>query len=201
MRSLRGWTLTGMVVAGLIAWAALVFGVLGWNEPALRLVVRGTARTAVVLFMLAFGAAALRTLWPSAPARWLRSNRRYLGVGFAAAHYLHLGGLVALAIAFPDPFVQELDVTIAGGVLAYAFIGAMALTSFDRTAAWLGPKRWRVLHTVGGYYVWVVFARAYITRAVEDVYFVPFALALVGVLGLRIAARRRRAVRLAAPPV
>lgn len=199
MPRFRGWAIVGYVVAGLAGFGVLAGALFGWNEPAVRFVVRGTARTAVVLFMLAFGASALKRLWPTRPATWLRRNRRYLGVSFAAAHYLHLMMLVVLAVAYPDPFVRELGaVTLLGGGLAYAFIGAMAVTSFDRTAAWLGPRRWRLLHTVGGYYVWIVFAQSYAGRAVVDPYYVPFALALVAVLTLRLAHRVRKP-RLVAP--
>ena len=35
---------------------------------------------------------------------------------------------------------------IFGGI-GYAFIIAMAATSFDRTAAAIGPRAWRILHT------------------------------------------------------
>ena len=36
----------------------------------------------------------------------------------------------------------------------------MTATSFDRTAAWLGPAQWRLLHLVGGWYIWMSFAVA-----------------------------------------
>ena len=40
------------------------------------------------------------------------------------------------------------------------FIAAMTATSFNRTVAWLGARRWRLLNLVGGWYVWVSFAVA-----------------------------------------
>ena len=43
---------------------------------------------------------------------------------------------------------------------AYLCIAAMTATSFDRTAAWLGPRKWRLLHLVGGWYIWISFAVA-----------------------------------------
>ena len=199
MPRFRGWSIVGYVVAGLAGFGALVFALAGWNEAAVRFVVRSTARTAVILFLMAFGASALKRFFPARPTRWLRRNRRYVGVSFAAAHFLHLAMLVTLAVAYPDPFVRELQaVTLIGGGLAYAFIAAMAATSFDRTAAWLGPQRWRRLHTVGGYYVWIVFTQSYIGRALVDPYYIPFAFALLAVLTLRVAHRVRKP-RLVAP--
>ena len=35
------------------------------------------------------------------------------------------------------------------GGIGYAFIIAMTATSFDRTAAAIGPRAWRILHLVG----------------------------------------------------
>ncbi len=45
---------------------------------------------------------------------------------------------------------------IFGGI-GYAFIIAMAATSFDRTAQAIGPRAWRILHLTGGYYLWFQF--------------------------------------------
>jgi len=33
----------------------------------------------------------------------------------------------------------------------------MVATSFDTTAAWLGPRAWRRLHLVGGHLLWFIF--------------------------------------------
>ena len=41
------------------------------------------------------------------------------------------------------------DASSAAGI-AYVFLALMTLTSFDTTAAWLGPRRWRRLHVTGG---------------------------------------------------
>ena len=54
------------------------------------------------------------------------------------------------------------------GGLAYAGIAAMTATSFDRTAAWLGPRRWRRLHVVAGHYVWFIFLASYLPRAIIE---------------------------------
>lgn len=201
MPHFKGWAITGWIAVGLALSTGIVFALFGWTEEALRLLVRITARWAVVLFMLAFAATSLKKLWPSAFTTWLRRNRRYIGVSFAEAHFVHLAFLIILGVAFPNPFLRDLQaITVVSGGLAYAFIAAMTITSFDRTAAWLGGKRWKLLHTAGSYYVWVIFAQTYMTRALADPFFVPFALALFVVLGLRLAIRFRTPRPLAAPP-
>ena len=201
MPRFKGWALTGWIALGLAGTAGIAIALFGWTEETVRLLTRITARSAVVLFMLAFAATSLKKLWPSAFTTWLRRNRRYIGVGFAEAHIFHLAWLVTLGIAFPDPFLRELEpLNLIGGGLAYAFIAAMTITSFDRTAAWLGGRRWKLLHTVGSYYVWILFAQAFAKRAVVDPLYVPFTLALVAVLGLRLVVRFRKPRPLAAPP-
>ena len=66
-----------------------------------RMVIRFTARTSLLLFCLAFSAAALARLWPNAWTRWQRRNRRYLGVTFAASHAIHAVAIAAFAVMDP----------------------------------------------------------------------------------------------------
>jgi sulfoxide reductase heme-binding subunit YedZ len=185
MRRFSGWAHTGWVAAGLVVMTGSIFALAGWNEAAVRMLVRASARVAVVLFLLAFSASALKQLVPGPPAAWLRRNRRYVGVSFALAHFVHLGALVVLARTFPEGFDRGL-LDLAGGGLAYAFIAAMTATSFDRTAAWLGARRWRLLHTAGSYYVWLIFANSYGSRALVNPVYIPVAVALLCALGLRL---------------
>ncbi|MBX9823823.1 MAG: hypothetical protein K2Y27_02390, partial [Xanthobacteraceae bacterium] len=101
-----------------------------------RLAIRATARTSLVLFALAFTASALAELIPTEATRWQRRNRRYLGVSFAVSHFIHLGAILALAALDRELFWKLTNVTtivLAG--TAYLFIAAMTATSFNRTAA------------------------------------------------------------------
>jgi hypothetical protein len=89
----------------------------------------------------------LALMWPNAWTRWLRRNRRYLGVSFAASHAIHAVAIAAFAVMDPAGYAAATSIAsyIFGGI-GYAFITAMTATSFDRTAAMLGPRAWRVLH-------------------------------------------------------
>jgi hypothetical protein len=129
------------------------------------MVVRTTARTSVLLFGVAFAASSLRLLWPNEATRWLLANRRYVGVSFATSHATHLLALLALADWSFATFVAMSDWTglVLGG-LGYLVIAAMTATSFDRTAAWLGPRRWQRLHTAGGWYLWFIFFASFAPR-------------------------------------
>jgi hypothetical protein len=70
----------------------------------------------------------------------------------------HLMAIMGIALADPQPFREDNDAfSLSIGVLAYAFSVAMAATSFDRSVMWLGARSWKILHTVGAYYIWLTF--------------------------------------------
>jgi hypothetical protein len=121
---MNGWRLTGLLSLLLAAMAA---GFLAFHPDAdgLRRVIRATARTSLVLFALAFTAAALVQLAPGAATRWERRNRRYLGVSFAVSHAIHLAALVVLARTDAELFwklTTPANIVLAGA--AYLFIAA-----------------------------------------------------------------------------
>jgi hypothetical protein len=191
---MNGWRLTGLLALLLTAMAA-AFLALHPDVEGLRLVIRATARTSLGLFALAFSAAALADLAPSDVTRWQRRNRRYLGVSFAVSHALHLAALIALArldVALFWALTNPMTIVLAG--TGYLFIAAMTATSFDRTAAWLGNRKWRLLHLVGGWYIWLSFATAVGKRLMQGpVYWAMMAIVIaVGVLRLIAMTRRSR---------
>ena len=191
---MNGWRLTGLL--SLLLLAMSVSFVAGHADvEGLRLVIRATARTSLALFAMAFSAAALAQLAANDITRWQRRNRRYLGVSFAVSHAIHLAALVALTQTDPVLFwtlTNPANIVLAG--TAYLFIAAMTATSFDRTAAWLGPRRWRLLHLVGGWYIWVSFAAAVGKRLPEGpLYWAMMALTIaVGIVRLIAMSRRSK---------
>ncbi len=180
---------SGAIVAACLATLA----VLGFGDAGLRAVIRLTARTSLILFLLAFAASAAYRLWPGPRTRWLLANRRYVGLSFASSHLLHLLAIVALAARSPDDFWSHTQMsTVVVGGIGYVFVAFMAATSNDASVAWLGRRRWSLLHTVGAYWLWLVFLASYLGRAVvAPANVVPLALVL-GAWGMRLAARRRR---------
>jgi sulfoxide reductase heme-binding subunit YedZ len=180
--------LIGGTAVALLLLALLAVCEHGFGEEALRSIVRGTARVAVTLFSLTFATSSLHAVRRSHATKWLLANRRYLGLSFALAHTDHLLSLLALGVCFPDPFVDDLDsATLIGGGIAYAFLFAMAATSTNAAFRMLGAGRWRALHTVGSYYIWLIFAFSYLPLASESAGAVAFAVILVIALLLRLA--------------
>src|SRR3954465_15695410 len=150
---LEGWRFLAATSLALTALALWLASMRGFEVDGVRLVIRFTARTSLLLFCLAFAAAALHRLWPAAPTRWLLRNRRYVGLSFAVSHLIHAIAIAAFAAMAPALFKDATSPAsfIFGGI-GYAFITAMAATSFDRTASAIGPRAWRLLHTCGIYY-------------------------------------------------
>ena len=190
---MNGWRLVGTLSLLLSAMALWIVVSHGGNVEGVRLAIRATARTSLVLFALAFTAGALVELLPSEATSWQRRNRRYLGVSFAVSHFIHLGAIVALATLDRELFWKLTNVTtivLAG--TAYLFIAAMAATSFDRSAAWLGPRKWRLLHLVGGWYIWISFAVAIGKRVPLDPFYWPMAALVLAIAVVRVIAMSRR---------
>ncbi len=177
--------------------AAAILALRGTGGAGWRTLTRTTAETSFVLFLSAFTASALARLWPSPPTRWMLRNRRYLGVSFAVSHAIHLVAIVSLAGALGDQFRLD-PVTLIFGGTAYLFIAAMTATSFDRSAAWLGPHAWKRLHRIGAHYVWFIFALQYVGLLTRSFWYAPFIAAVLAAMGLRVAAwlsSRRLVVR------
>lgn len=130
------------------------------SEPSLRFMIRSSGRTSMLIFALAFATAPLYRISRNPTTRWMRRNRRSIGLLFAWSQLLHLFGLLALALWYPDPFLAGLGIlTLAGGGLAYFFTFAMAATSNDWAVTALGPVRWRRFHLIGAWWIWVVLAQ------------------------------------------
>lgn len=195
----EGWILVLSTALGVGGMVVVLFATYGIELATVQRNLVATARISLVLFVLAFSASALRRVWRVPATAWLLRNRRYLGVSFATSHGIHLGLIASLGYYTPERFTAK-PAELVPGFIAYAFLAAMTLTSFDRTAAWLGKKRWRLLHLVGSWWIWFVFTAKYTTYVTRGTEYIVIASALYAVAALRVAvairgggARRRRA--------
>jgi DMSO/TMAO reductase YedYZ heme-binding membrane subunit len=196
----EGWRLFAVLSLTLVALCVWIAGMRQFEVDGVRLVIRFTARTSLLFFCLAFGAAALARLWPNAWTRWQRRNRRYLGVTFAASHGLHAVAIGCFAAMDPLGYAAATSAAsyIFGGV-GYAFIIAMAATSFDRTARAIGPRAWRMLHLSGGYYLLFQFTVSFGKRIPDMPLYTLFLIPLVAVFALRMISMASKQVRRAVP--
>jgi DMSO/TMAO reductase YedYZ heme-binding membrane subunit len=171
---------------GLLVLFGAVVASYGSDEAGLRTLVRATARASFLFFLCAYSAGAARRLFPGTATRWMLRNRRYLGLSFAVAHLLHLDAIWMLSLLQGDAFVAD-PITVIFGGIAYLFVAAMALTSNDRAVAWLGPRRWGLLH-----WIWGIFTYDWVAHSLSNPGYLPLAALSFLALGLRIAARRVR---------
>jgi len=185
----EGWRLFCVLALTLIALSAWIAGMRQFEVDGVRMVIRFTARTSLLLFCLAFSAGGLARLWPNGWTRWQRRNRRALGVSFAASHVIHAVAIACFAAMAPADFMAATNLAsyVFGGI-GYAFIIAMTATSFDRTAAALGPRAWRMLHLTGGYYLWFQFMVSFGKRIPGMPLYAMFLVPLLAVMALRLIA-------------
>ena len=185
----EGWRLLAVLTLSLIALSLWIASMRQFEVEGVRMVIRFTAQSSLLLFCLAFSAAALARLWPNAWTRWQRRNRRYLGLSFAVSHAIHAIAIVAFAKMDPAGFAEATSPTsyIFGGI-SYAMIIAMSATSFDRTAALIGPRAFRALHLMGGYYLWFQFMVSFGKRVPAMPPYAAFLLPLLVVMALRLIA-------------
>ncbi|HEX8089463.1 MAG TPA: hypothetical protein VF762_11450 [Blastocatellia bacterium] len=183
------WMITAWAALVIVLMIASILAAFGAGERGLHLVIRSTAQTSFILFITAFAASPLLRLRPTGVTRWLRANRRYIGMSFAVSHVCHGAAIIALAVITSGASLSLPSLVV--GSLIYAIILAMAATSFDRSARWLGPRVWRRLHAAGMYLLWAVFSLAYVLRAFNSIFYLPFALVGISAMLLRVAARIR----------
>ncbi len=184
------WGITRWLAIAQLAITAVILVGTGLSEETIRLWIRVTAWMSATLFLLAFSARPLRQFWRVDATKRLLKNRRYVGVSGAFAHLIHGIAIAWLLTGYPETSDPVDLVTAIFGGLGFAFYFAMALTSSDAAVARLGLANWKRLHSVGGYYVWFIFAFTFLGTATEGSLLSGlFVLDCLAVLGLRIAAR------------
>ena len=179
---MKGWWIVGIVGSIVSLMVVGIWGFYGIDELGMRLSIIATARSSCLLFILPFISSALSGVYPSKLTDFIRLNRRFFGLSFAASHLWHAIAIIGLAIVTPRHY---LEISI-GGAIGYLFLVLMVITSFDTTASWLGEYRWRILHTVGAYYLWIAFMVAFGKRLHYGSIYYLFMGLLLGAMGLKI---------------
>jgi DMSO/TMAO reductase YedYZ heme-binding membrane subunit len=199
MRSMTGPRLLTLISIAIAAMCAVIVAVMGPGPDAAHAVVRWTARTSFVLFALAYVARPALELWPSPVTRAIMARRKWIGLGFALSHLMHLLGIIA--IAWPDPaaFVRSQDPTILVAVATFIAVFAMAITSIDAVRRRMSRRAWTGLHKTGIHLAWVPFATTYILAAMGSPGYIAPAVLVIAIAIVRAAAwirgRRRASAR------
>lgn len=191
-QGLGGWRLTALLAVALLAMTGAVLAVVGTGEPGVRALVRATARSSALLFLLVYVARPLQALRPGPLSRFALRERRYLGVSVAVSHAIHLAGIVWLARGWPEAYEADAGTLVVGGT-AFVLLFAMAATSSDAAVRRLGRRRWRALHRTGIHLLWFVFLFTFAGKAgVHPAYAGAAALFLLAAAVRGVAFLRRR---------
>jgi len=189
---LQKWLVVDLAAAVIGASLMYAFTRYGWSDEGLRAAIRVTARSSFLLFLAAFSASALAVALPSDFTRWQLLNRRYLGISFAISHLIHGAAIVTLAVRTGGGSLTARVVGLIGAGVIYGFILFMLATSFDKTAAWVGPRVWKTVHTIGSYLIFLTFLATYARLVSGSRIYLVQILLLLAVLGLRLAFRKSK---------
>jgi DMSO/TMAO reductase YedYZ heme-binding membrane subunit len=162
----RNWAVYLAAIAATSFVAATYLALAGSNNETILVTLRASARFAFIVLLIVFVARPLQQLFRTPFTATLLRNRRLLGIAFAGIHTAHLG-----LIIYRSRAVETFDFTVGAnlsGAFSYAVILLMFLTSFDATAKMLGPKRWRILHKIGLYWLFIAFTQTQLPESLDQ---------------------------------
>ncbi len=175
---------TALIISSLAAIHLAVFGI---EEDSFRVIIWGTARISAVLFALAFSASSIHYFVKSSLSARLLKHRPQLGLAFTVSHTLHLISLLYLQSEIHPVFTLAKMSSLFAGSVAFLLMYLMAITSFSEIKSRLTNRSWRLLHLIGGYWIWAIFFNSYLKNVLNrDKYYVLLALMTL-VLILRLA--------------
>lgn len=160
---MRGqWVMWLGLVLGL---SAMALGHIWGSDPAeqWQLAARYTARVGFPLLIFAYVARPLVELRKYLWANALLARRRWIGLGFALSHTVHLYCIVTYFRVSGDEIPPA---TLIGGGAAYVMLYLMAFTSNAAAIRMLG-KWWKRLHRAGIHFLWFIFAFSYLGRLAD----------------------------------
>jgi hypothetical protein len=154
----NGWNLFWLITAPIsIAIVLTMTRVDLSSAKGVSSMIQLSVRCAVPWLFLAFAASSLQVVFPGTFSRWLLRNRKIIGLCFAAAMAWQLTFILWLVGIHTEYYVNDVYVLsdVVEGVVGYALLIAMVLTSFKFGRSLLSPRQWKLLHISGIYWLWV----------------------------------------------
>lgn len=153
-KTIESWRLFWMLALAIAAANCLALPFADFHSArGTEFIILFSVRCALPLFLVAFTASSLATLWPGRGTRWLLSNRRYFGVAFAFGMAWHLTFVAYFFLSFGAHLNSRV---LAADVIGLCFLLALTLTSFRQIARRVSLANWRRLHKAGVYAIWLL---------------------------------------------
>jgi len=156
-KMINGWNLFWLVVIPIsLAMVVAMFRVDLATPEGVSSMIQLSVRSAVPWLFLAFAASSVNVLFTGPFSRWLLRNRHIVGLIFAAAMGWQLTFILWLVGVHTEYYVNDVYVLsdAVEGVVGYAFLIAMVLTTFKFGRSLLSMKQWKLLHKSGIYWLW-----------------------------------------------
>jgi len=157
-KTINGWRLFWLITVPISLVMVLTMARLDLSRAeAISSMIQLAVRCAVPWLFLAFAASSLQAVFPGPFGRWLLRNRKNIGLCFAASMAWQLLFILWLVGIHTEYYVSEVYVLsdVVEGVVGYALLIAMVLTSFKFGRSRLTPKQWKLLHKTGIYWLWI----------------------------------------------
>lgn len=154
---LNGWNLFWLTSVPVSSWIVLTMMRADLSSAAaVSSMIQLSVRCAVPLLYIAFAASSLQVVFPGLCTRWLLRNRKFIGLGFAAAMAWQLFFILWLVGIHTEYYVNDVYVLsdVIEGVVGYSLLFGMVLTSFRFGRSRLTARQWKVLHKSGIYWLW-----------------------------------------------
>ena len=154
---LNGWLLFGLLAIFINSFMIMKLLTLDLALPqVISEMIQYSVRWAVPFIFLVTATSPLFSLFPNEGTRWLRRNRRYVGLSFAVAMAWQGAFIFIVSSVYSEHYYAEIYLLRdeLEGSSGYIFLVAMTVTSFGFLRRHLTPHQWTFLHRAGVYFLW-----------------------------------------------
>jgi len=171
------------IAAILILIAISIYGI---QENGIRHVNRYLARFNFIIFIFIFISSSLNSILQTSLTTQLMKLRSHLWIAFTSIMFLRILTIIAFyQIVLIAP--QEILISIGRGLGLFLAL-TMALTTNQYSIDLFGEKVWKMIHNVGIYGLWFIYAftfigRVSISRGYIPIACIPFIILIIRVIG------------------